>query len=76
MILISGCQDNQLSLDGTKNGLFTQQLLSVWNDGRWQGGYQLFRKAIGAKMPPTQSPNYLKVGAANDAFEAQKPLTV
>jgi len=76
VLLISGCQDNQLSLDGTRNGLFTQQLLATWDEGRWQGGYQSFHKAIGAKMPPTQSPNYLKVGAANAAFEAQTPLSL
>src|SRR5262249_51550426 len=30
VILTSGCQDNQTSLDGDKNGLFTQTLLKVW----------------------------------------------
>ena len=29
LILISGCQDNQLSADGATNGLFTEKLLSV-----------------------------------------------
>ena len=37
VILISGCQDNQLSLDGDRNGLFTQQVLAVWDDGKWVG---------------------------------------
>ena len=76
VLLISGCQDNQLSLDGDKNGLFTQQLLSVWNGGRWRGSYRRFQQAIGAKMPPTQTPNYFKVGAADHAFETQTPLTI
>ena len=76
VILISGCQDNQLSLDGDKNGLFTQQLLSVWNNGKWKGSYHRFQQAIGSKMPPTQSPNYFKVGAQNADYERQTPLTV
>ena len=76
VLLISGCQDNQLSLDGDKNGLFTQQLLSVWNNGRWKGSYRRFQQAIAAKMPPTQSPNYFKVGASDLDFERQTPLTV
>ena len=76
VILISGCQDNQLSLDGDKNGLFTQQLLSVWDDGKWSGPYPKFHKAVGAKMPPTQSPNYNPVGAKDAAFEKQTPLTI
>ena len=76
VILISGCQDNQLSLDGDKNGLFTQQVLAVWDEGRWAGSHPTFHKAVGAKMPPTQSPNYAPTGAADGAFEQQTPLTI
>jgi hypothetical protein len=76
VILISGCQDNQFSLDGDKNGLFTQQLLAVWDDGKWSGSYPKFHKAIGAKMPATQSPNYNPVGASDSAFADQTPLTI
>ncbi len=74
--LISGCQDNQLSLDGERNGLFTQQLLGVWNDGKYKGNYRRFWKAIGKKMPPTQTPNFYPVGASNQAFDRQNPLTI
>lgn len=76
VLLISGCQDNQLSLDGTRNGLFTQTLLGVWADGRFRGSYRSFWRAISAKMPPTQSPNFYPVGARNRAFERQTPLTI
>lgn len=31
VLLISGCQDNQLSSDGDVNGLFTGMLLNVWS---------------------------------------------
>jgi hypothetical protein len=76
VILISGCQDNQLSLDGDRNGLFTQQVLAVWDDGKWVGSHPSFQKAVAAKMPPTQSPNYYPVGAKDAAFEKQTPLTI
>jgi hypothetical protein len=76
VLLISGCQDNQLSLDGTKNGLFTQQMLSVWNDGAYKGSYRRFWRAIGKKMPPTQTPNFYPVGANNRVFDRQTPLTI
>lgn len=76
VVLISGCQDDQLSLDGFANGLFTENLLSVWNDGAWTGAYKPFHEAILAKMPKKQQPNYTKVGAANDDFEQQTPLTI
>jgi metacaspase-1 len=76
LILISGCQDNQLSLDGTRNGLFTQTLLRVWDGGRFRGGYRRFWQAISAEMPPTQSPNYFRVGARNQTFARQLPLSL
>ena len=76
VILISGCQDNQVSLDGDRNGLFTQQVLAVWDDGKWKGSHPTFHKAVAAKMPPTQSPNYNPVGASDGPFEKQTPLTI
>lgn len=76
VLLISGCQDNQLSLDGAKNGLFTGMLKSVWNNGKFKYGYKRFRDTIVSKMPPTQTPNYYIVGKANPDFEAQLPFTI
>jgi len=76
VILISGCQDNQLSLDGDRNGLFTQTLLGVWDGGKWEGGHRMFWKAIGAKMPPTQSPNFFRTGSRSTEFRRQTPLTI
>jgi metacaspase-1 len=76
-ILISGCQDNQLSQDGTFNGLFTGTLKSVWNGGAWKkGGYKELQKAILKHMPPDQSPNYFLAGKKNAAFEKARPFTV
>lgn len=76
VILVSGCQDNQLSMDGSRNGLFTEKLRKVWNRGKFVGSHRLFRNKIASLMPVTQTPNYYKVGAANPAFEAQKPFTI
>ncbi len=39
VLLISGCLDNQLSQDGDVNGLFTEKVLKVWNNGRFSGDY-------------------------------------
>jgi metacaspase-1 len=76
VLLISGCQDDQLSLDGFTNGLFTENLLAVWDDGAWEGGYPQFHEAIRSRMPEEQQPNYFKVGAADSGFEGQVPFTV
>ncbi|MFM7845276.1 MAG: caspase family protein [Planctomycetota bacterium] len=76
ILLISGCQDNQVSLDGNRNGLFTETMKKVWNKGAFKFGYRRFRDTIVARMPPTQTPNYYLIGAANPDFENQQPFTV
>lgn len=74
--LISACQDNQLSLDGTFNGLFTGQLLRVWSSGRFAGDYAAFHKAILQRMPSSQSPNHMVFGAPNPRFDREKPFAI
>lgn len=76
VILISGCQDNQFSLDGNRNGLFTETLKKVWRKGKFAGGYRTLRDTIAQRMPAQQTPMYTLVGRPNAAFEAQKPFTV
>jgi hypothetical protein len=74
--LISGCQDNQLSQDGAFNGLFTGTLLRVWNNGKFDGAYNDFHRAILKRMPPTQSPNQMLVGRHSTAYNGQKPFSI
>ena len=76
VVLISGCQDNQVSLDGQRNGLFTEKLLQVYNGGKFKGSLKAFHAAILNLMPFTQSPNYFPVGAKNAKFEAAAPFTL
>ena len=75
VLLISGCQDNQLSSDGDFNGLFTAQLLRVWKNGVFKGNYKKFHQAIVRRMPPDQTPNYFRVGRTDPKFEAQRPFS-
>jgi hypothetical protein len=63
--LISGCADNQTSLDGAVNGLFTENLLRVWDQGRFRGSLRALRDQVAAQMPATQTPNYYVVGKRN-----------
>ena len=78
VVLISGCQDNQTSMDGEFNGAFTEQLLKVWHQGTFQGNYGSFHARIRARLPATQSPNLYTLGppAALAAFVAQAPFSV
>jgi metacaspase-1 len=74
-ILISGCQDNQVSLDGDHNGAFTGQLRRVWNNGKFKGTHAQFHAQIVAGMPASQTPNLFLLGPAA-AFAAQRPFAV
>jgi len=82
VLLISGCQDEQLSLDGVFNGLFTGMLLRVWQNGDFAGNYKEFHEEISKDMPKGekpeegQTPNYFTVGTENSAFEGQVPFTI
>jgi metacaspase-1 len=71
VLLISGCQDSQVSQDGDANGLFTSQLVHVWNQGNYKKNYRQFYKAIYNLMPPNQQPNYYRTGRIDPKFEKQ-----
>ena len=74
-LLISGCQDNQTSLDGDPNGAFTGALLKVWNNGTFNGDYARFHKQIVKGLPASQTPNLFPLGAAG-RFIKQQPFRV
>lgn len=76
VLLISGCQDNQLSADGDQNGLFTATLLRVWHNGAYRSGYRRFHRSIARRMPFYQSPNLFITGTHDQRFEAQRPFTI
>lgn len=75
--LISGCQDNQTSADGDRNGLFTEKLRQVLAEGDagQRFGYRALRDRVVALMPPDQSPNFYSVGPRNTVFEDSQPVT-
>jgi len=75
VVLISGCQDNQTSMDGEHNGAFTEALLRVWNNGTFAGNYGSLHAHIRAGLPASQSPNLFTLGRAG-AFLAQTPFSV
>jgi hypothetical protein len=75
VLLISGCQDNQTSMDGEHNGAFTEKLLRVWSSGSFKGNYLSFHQRIRAALPPSQSPNLFTLGPAAE-FVKQVPFSV
>lgn len=76
-LLISGCQDNQLSSDGSgRNGLMTETLLSTWDSGRFVGNYKDLHERIVSNMPPWQVPNLKTLNDPNSLLLNQKPFTL
>jgi metacaspase-1 len=75
VLLFSGCQDQQFSQDGDRNGLFTENLKKALKKGAAKN-YKALHKQIATAMPPWQVPNYFATGAANPTFEAQKPFVI
>ena len=75
LVLISGCQDNQTSMDGDHNGAFTEQVLKVWNQGAFKGSYAQFHAQVKARMPATQTPNLFTLGSTG-ALLKQEPFAV
>ncbi|MGW6564159.1 caspase family protein [Streptomyces sp. NPDC054975] len=75
-LLISGCQDNQFSMDGDKNGAFTGALLEVWDRGAFRGDHRSFHRSIQNRLPATQSPNFYTTGNPSSEFLGQRPFTV
>ncbi len=76
VLLISGCQDNQYSYDGTFNGTFTAALKRVWNGGKFNKNYRIFHKQISNLLPAYQSPNIISIGSGYFDFEKQQPFTI
>jgi hypothetical protein len=76
VLLISGCQDNQLSGDLAANGVFTSALKAVWNDGRFMGSWRAFHAAIVRIMPQNQTPNFYPTGVLDRDFWAARPFTM
>ena len=76
VLLLAGCQDNQESQDGVGNGRFTQELLRVWDEGRFQGDWQRLAERIISNMPPNQTPRLTLIGRAPEILAAQSPFVV
>lgn len=76
VVLISGCQDNQLSSDGERNGLFTAMMLIVYDGGSYAQGYRRFHREIRGLMPPEQTPNLFPTGRNLPSFLKQAPFAI
>ncbi|WP_410872961.1 caspase family protein [Nocardia sp. A7] len=54
VILLSGCRDDQESMDGTNNGAFTAAFLDVWDNGRFKGNHNTLLAGVRKKLAEQQ----------------------
>lgn len=76
ILLISGCQDKELSGEAMGHGLFTESLLEVWDGGSFDGSYAELQTQILLQMPDDQSPNMSIIGTKNKDFIGGKPFAI
>jgi hypothetical protein len=78
VLLISGCQDMEESFETAdgKNGQFTAIVKTVWDSGKFKGGYRRFHRAVASRLPPYQNPNLFKAGQVDADFMNQKPFSI
>jgi hypothetical protein len=76
VLLISGCQDNQYSGDTGSNGVFTNRVKAVWNNGAYQGDHVTFYRSILQGMPSDQTPNLFWNGVISNSFSNARPFTI
>jgi hypothetical protein len=76
VVLLGGCQDNQLSGDGSRNGVFTARLKRVWGGGDFKGDHHTFHRTLARRMPAYQSPSLFWVGEGTDAHLAARPFAL
>ncbi len=76
--LISACQDYQYAEDNEEgsNGLFTEKLKSVWEDGAFKGNYVDFVREIKSRLHKKMDPNLYNIGLENKEFNIQSPFKI
>jgi len=73
-VLISGCEDAQLSQEVGGHGVFTTTLHHVWSDGTFTGPYATFHRQVASRMGPTQCPVLTPFGQAPGTLLARTPF--
>ncbi|MCB0597013.1 MAG: caspase family protein [Lewinellaceae bacterium] len=76
VLLLASCQDDETSKAGLKHSRFTQILLDVWDEGRFEGDYRKFLTDIRHRHPFGQKPNYYVIGAKDEGFEGGRVFGV
>ena len=78
VLLISGCKDEQTSMDGDGNGAFTEAFLKVWkkHGNDYQKAYKdLQLEVLAAIVNSDQEPQIFSYGVNIESMRAQRPFS-
>jgi metacaspase-1 len=76
VVLLSGCRDDQTSMDGPVNGAFTGAFLQVWDNGGYRRSYSDLRNDVVAQISsPDQTPGLFTYGPGAQDMVRQIPLS-
>jgi hypothetical protein len=75
VIVFLGCQHNQASMESKENGVFTEKVLQLWNQGSYEGNYVRFFAHLVARMPSSQTPVMRTYGDVSQ-FQLERVLKV
>jgi metacaspase-1 len=78
VVLISGCLDEQTSMDGNGNGAFTEAFLKVWkkNGNGYRKTYKDLQLDVRAAIENSeQLPGFFAYGVDVDSMKAQMPFS-
>ena len=79
LVQLAACSASELARDGNINGLFTTHLLSVWDQGNFNGSYSSFLDRVSLQVNAKQSdqtPKLVIGGASGADFQNQQPFSI
>lgn len=81
LVSIGACLDKETALDGWDNGLFTGNLLRIWEDGTFEGSYKDFHNKVHDRVVAgagshKQHPTLTIDGNNKSDFSKEKPFTL
>lgn len=77
IIQFAACLDEQEALDGPENGAFTEALLRIWNQGKFDGSYRKLHERVAEEMAAfNQTPRLFLPRGDDPSFLRQRPFSV
>lgn len=75
VVAFSACQDNQTTLDGSTNGLYSGNVLRAWDDGDFTGSVRSLHRRLLSESPADITPAFHTYGGPRaEARQYERPF--